>query len=108
MQPPGRRRIHRRKAVVQRERANGLRLGFEALAKFLVRRRGFEQAAEEGLQVERRPADEQGRLAPGLDVRNDRGRPIQPPGDRCRLPGIEDVDQMVRDKCPLRRWASRC
>ena len=70
-------------------------------AELAIGARPLEQAAEQRLQVERRTADEENSLAPRLDLAGCLRRPLAIGGDAGRFPGVDDVDQVVRDAAAL-------
>ena len=55
------------------------------------------------LEVERGPADEQHALAPRLDLGDRLPGPAPVLGDAGRFPGVEHVDQVMRNSPPLRQ-----
>ena len=70
------------------------------MPELAIGRRSGEQAAQESLQIEGRATDEQDSLAALLRPACRGRRPVAIRGDTGRLPGIDDVDQVVRDSRP--------
>src|SRR5262245_1796875 len=71
------------------------RFRFELSPQFQVTPWPFEDAVENALQVQRRAADDEGTLSARFDVRHDFRRLPQPPRQAGRLPGVEDIDEMM-------------
>ena len=97
MQPGRGRRVEPRQPVVQGGVALGLGLLLQPSPQLGIGPRPGEQPAEEGLQVQRRAPDEQHPTAPPLDRRDRLARPAEVIGHARRLPGLDHVDQVVRD-----------
>ena len=104
MDSPRRLGVHLRQARVQGSGPVGLGLGTEARANPLVRGRPFEQALQQGLQVERRPAGDDGDAAAGAHVGDGGVGQLDPPGCRESRPQrgrragtrVGHVHEMVR------------
>ena len=101
MEPGRRHRIEGRQPVVDRGVTVFVGLVLQTPAKREVGIGPLEQPAQQRLEIQSRTSHEQRPFAPPLDVQDGGSRPLAIRRDAGGFPGLDDVDQVVRDSAAL-------
>ena len=103
MEPHGGHRVERRQPCMQGRVTLAVGLVLERSTERGVGPRSGEQTPKQRLEVERGPPDKKGTLAARLDLGDCRQGPVSVLGDAGRFPGVEHVDQVMRNSSTLRQ-----
>ena len=94
-------RVQRRQACVHGWPADGAGLLLEPRAHGRIGQRQIVKTFDECLRVEQGAADQQRLMSAGADLADQTSRIGREAGGRVRLGGLDQVDQVVRDRGPL-------